>query len=235
MTQNTTSTCDSKFRMKDIPPEYVVNIDNGQFIRFGGLLYLANQMGVFKCITKDVSNPDAIDGEITYQCEGYLIPSDKYLEQKGIGKDSPFIEMFKLPTITHGTTNPDNLKTRMVPFKTVMAETRAIARCLRILTECPLCSVEELGNYEFSAEEAISVAKSSGIELKSAQEMLNEPQHEPKTRSQFIDAISKLKKKPGVTEIINSYLGDHSAMIIQNLSDSCLQELYNLIIQFLAE
>lgn len=233
MIQNTTSTCDSKFKMKDIPPEYVLDLNGSTFIRLGGLLYLIAQQGVFKCVTKDVSLPDS--DEIIYQCEGYLIPSDDYLAQKGISKDSPLIEMFKIPTVTHGTSNPDNLKSRMVPFRTVMAETRAVARCLRILTECPLCSVEELGNYEFSAEQAIASAKSAGIQLKSAQEMLNEPQSEPKTRPQFIEAINQLKKKAGVPDIVKGYLTEHSAMIPQNLSDDKLHELYNTIIQFLAE
>lgn len=219
--------------MKNIPPEYVLDIQGAKFIRLSGLLYLASQQGVFKCETKDVSNPDT--DEITYECKGYLIPSDTYLASKGISFENPLIDMFRQPTITHGTTNPDNLKSKMVPFRSVMAETRAIARCLRIITECPYCSVEELGNYNFSAEDAIATAKSAGIELKSASDMLDEPQHEPQTRAQFIDSITKLKTKEGVNRLIKAYLNENNAMVLNNLNDAKLRELYNNIIQFLAE
>lgn len=231
MTNNTS--CQTKYVMKDIPPEYVLDIQGAKFIRLSGLLYLASQQGVFKCETKDVSVPDT--DEITYECKGYLIPSDSYLASKGFSLDNPLIDMFRQPTITHGTTNPENLKAKMVPFRSVMAETRAIARCLRIITECPYCSLEELGNYNFSAEEAIATAKSAGIELKSASDMLNEPQHEPKTRAQFIECIGKLKSKKGVSDVIKAYLGQNNALVVENLNDAKLRELYNSIIQFLAE
>lgn len=238
-TSATKETSESRFKMKDIPPEYIVRIPQGdktaEFIRLGGLLYLAGQIGVFRCQTKDVSLPETeTNHEIIYECTGWIIPSDRYLEEIGISKDSSLMHMFEIPVVMHGIANPDNLKARMVPFRTVMAETRAISRCLRILTGCPMTAVEELGDYNFNAEEVIKTARSAGVDLVSAADVLTAEQSEPKTREEFITAIQSFKV-PGVKDIIKNFLNDHDALILENLSDSLLRELYNGIVQFAAE
>lgn len=221
-----------RFVRREIPPEYIVKMDSAEFIRLGGLLYLAGQQGVFRCQTKDVSLPDT--EEIIYECTGWIVPSDKYLEEVGISKDSPFASMLSTPVVMHGTANSDNLKSRMFPFRTVMAETRSISRCLRILTGCPMTAVEELGNYNFNAEDVINTARSAGIDLVSAADVLNETQKEPKTRAEYIKAINSLDI-PGVKDIVKRFLDEHNALILENLSEPLLRELYNGIIQYAAE
>lgn len=217
------------FKLKDIPPEFVVILKGNTFIRLGGLLYLASKMGVFKCETKNVSkSPD----EIVFECKGWIIPSEGFLKEKGISLDSPLIDMFKQPVVAHGTTNQFNMNRNMSQFGYVMAETRSISRCLRILTECPYCSEEEIESYSFSSDEVIKNAKSCSI--KSASSMLNKPPSEPTTREQLIRAITDFdipaNKKSDMKEYIKAFLDSHNANILPNLSDSLLKELYNGIV-----
>jgi len=231
-----------EFELKDIPPEFILRIyDKGGkesiFIRLGGLLYLASKMGVFKCETKDVSTQDS--EEIKFECKGWIIPSEGYLESKGISEDSPFIEMFKQPVVAHGTTNQWNLKNSMSQFAYVMAETRSVSRCLRILTECPYCSEEEIESYTFSSEELVKNAKVENSTITSASNMLTAPPKEPTTRAQLIRTITDFNipssKKNDVKKYIKDFIDSHGANVIANLSDSLLKELYNGIVQMVAE
>jgi hypothetical protein len=217
----------------EIPKEHLITRDGVEFVRFGGLLWLAQQEGVYRCETKDVSiNPDV---EIVYECKGWLIPNSKYLEVMGIDKESPLLDMFRQPIITHGTTNPQNLRANMAPHRTVMAETRAIVRNLRILTGCSLCGEDELDTYQFIPEKLILTAKNAGITMTSAVDMLD-AQAEPKDRKQYIVAIESLKgKNAGVQTYIESFLDGHNANMLVNLSDPLLKELYNKSLELIAE
>lgn len=217
----------------EIPQEHIVERGDVSFIRFGGLLFLVNEMGVYRCETKDVSiNPAE---EIVYECKGYLIPNTKYLNVMGIDEKSPLLDMFRQPVITHGTTNPQNLKSNMVPFKTVMAETRAIVRNLRIITGCSLCGEDELDTYQFVPEKFIDTAKNAGICMTSAVDLLG-AQSEPKDRKQYIVAIQALENKnDGVKAYIKSFLDSHDANMLVNLSDPLLKELYNKALELIAE
>lgn len=223
---------EAKFEIKDIPPEYIYSKGNNTLVKLGGLLYLASKMGTFRCTTRDVSSSD---DEIIYECEGYIIPSMEYLASKGISADYPLLDMYRLPVIAHGTTNRQNLAPNMVQFRVVMAETRAIARCLRILTECPLCSVEEMNGYTFSEEDILDLAKNPSVCIQSAKDMLGSARVEPKTRMELINAIQAMYTKNGVKEFVTSYLKSHNANVILNLSDALLKELYNDIVQMVAE
>lgn len=216
----------------EIPDEHLITLQGVPFVRLSGLLWLAQQEGVYRCETKDVStSPD----EIVYECKGWLIPNNKYLEVMGIDKDSPLIELFKQPVVTHGTTNPQNLKPNMAKFRTVMAETRAIVRNLRIVTGCALCGEDELDSYQFDSERVIESARNAGVTMTSAVDMLD-VQTEPKNRGEYIKAIETLgKKSKGVTEFVFSYLDAHNACMLSNLSDPLLKELYNKCLELMAE
>jgi hypothetical protein len=216
----------------EIPKEHLISMGDTEFVRLGGLLWLAQQQGVYRCETRDVSvSPD----EIIYECKGWLIPSDKYLEIMGIDKNSPLLDMFKQPVVTHGTTNPDNLKSNMVKFRTVMAETRAIVRNLRILTGCSLCGEDELDSYQFVPEKVIASMNNAGIAMTSAVDLLD-AQPEPKNRKEYIIAIQTLcKKNAGVLEYANSFIDAHNANLLVNLSDPLLKELYTKSLELIAE
>lgn len=216
----------------EIPSEHLIERDGTTFIRFGGLLYLVNEMGVYRCETRDVSVDPS--NEIVYECKGWLIPNDRYIEVMGIDKTSPLMEMFKQPVITHGTTNPQNLRPNMAPHKTVMAETRAIVRNLRILTGCSLCGEDELDSYQFIPEKVIKNSKNSCATLSSAVDMLE--QTEPRNRGEYIVAIDSMgNDNAGVKGYIKSFLDAHNANILQNLSDPLLKELYTKSLELIAE
>ena len=217
----------------EIPKEHLITRDGVEFVRFGGLLWLAQQQGVYRCETRDVStSPD----EIVYECKGWLIPNDKYLDIMGIDKDSPLMEMFKQPVITHGTTNPQNLRPNMAPHRTVMAETRAIVRNLRVLTGCSLCGEDELDSYQFIPEKVMKASNGTAtVELTSAKDLLDS-QVEPKNRKEYIIAIQSISEKnSGAQMYVSSYLDAHNANMLVNLSDPLLKELYNKLLELIAE
>lgn len=219
----------------EIPKEHLITRDGTEFVRFGGLLWLAQQQGVYRCETKDVSTDPA--NEIVYECKGWLIPNNNYFKVMDIDPNSPLLEMFRQPVITHGTTNAQNLRSNMFPHRTVMAETRAIVRNLRVLTGCSLCGEDELDSYQFVPENVIQSAKNAGISMTSAVDLLNaEVQVAPKDRKDYIVAIEALKKKnAGISAYIESFLNAHNANMLVNLSDPLLKELYNMCLDISKE
>lgn len=134
--------------LTNIPEEFVVekrgkNGDVQYFPKYGGLMYLANTMG--RPILKTRIIDSKVPNEICAECEAYLIPNEKTLESLGISTiTSPFIEMFMMPIVAHGTVNTGNTRSEMMPHATVLAETRAKARALRDLTGCSYTSFEEM-------------------------------------------------------------------------------------------
>ena len=212
MSNEAVKSCQSNdFKLKDIPKDYLIPQSGGMpLIRFGGLMFLASQMGVFKCQTKDVTIPKS--QEIIFECKGWIIPSKAYLESKGISENSPLMSMFSEPVITHGTTNPINLKEAMQKYNYVMAETRSIVRCLRILTECP-----------YAAEDEVDFVKES---IKDSTSTTSSPKEDKTSRGIMINFISE-QVQPAVKSYIASYLKNNNANIVQNLTDVQLNELMN--------
>lgn len=216
----------------EIPSEYLVSKEGTEFVKFGGLLWLAQQQGVYKCKTRDIStSPD----EIVFECEGYLIPNRKYLEEMNIDPDSPLMSMFSIPVITHGTTNASNTSSLMGKFRYVLAETRAIVRNLRIVTGCSLCGEDELDT--FNAVEAVKTLKKNGVTISSAKSLLdNAKKTEPANRAEFITSINSLvSDSKAVAEYCKKFLNDHDANLLVNLSEDLLRELYNNCVQLLME
>lgn len=236
MQRNNQPPAKASSKLKDIPPEFVIHLDGTPFIKLGGLLYLASQMGVFKCETKDISTHDR---EIIFECRGWIIPSKEYLESKGISDDSPLIEMFMKPVVAHGTTNQFNLATHMNKFSYVMAETRSVARCLRILTECPYCSEEELEAFKYDTQEVIKIANEAGGRITSASDLLKKKPVEPNTRKDLIRAITDFEmppeKKDDMKAHIKGFFDSHGANVMENLSNVLLKDLYNSLVQMAVE
>lgn len=207
--------------LTNIPEEFVVektsNGTTAYFPKLGGLMYLANTMGKPILATEDISKkPD----EVVFECRGYLIPSKELLDKMGMENDSPLIDMWEMPTITHGTANAKNLSAHMLPHATVMAETRAIVRCLRILTGCSYTSYEEMQESDFNGN------KVAEFKPATASEILAQENGEM-SREQIIKSISMLMSKQPYKGVIDLYCKEKKVALFTGLTDADLKELYS--------
>jgi hypothetical protein len=110
--------------LKDL--SYITDLKGKDFIKYDGLIYQANKIGLTKIKTKILQFPSKEnEGTTIIQATVY---DDKEKEFDGIG-DS----------------NDKSVGSMVVKHKIRMAETRAKARALRDFTGITLCSVEELG------------------------------------------------------------------------------------------
>lgn len=220
----------------EVPQSLFMERGGSMLIRFGGLLYLANEMGTFRCETRDVSKDDS--GEIIFECKGYIIPNERYLISRGFTLDYPLLQMFTQPVVMHGTASRENLTNKMIiPFRYVMAETRSIVRCLRILTGCSFTAVDELdGDNSADVESTLKQLKDSGAVVgRTAMDMLNDT-GKKLSREQYMTTLSDLRKNnAGAKEIINSYLDSKNAVVVNNLKFAELQELYELCKGFIKD
>ena len=79
------------------------------------------------------------------------------------------------------------------------------------------------------------MAKTTNVCIQSAQDVMKSSRVEPKTRIELINAIQSMYNREGVREYASSYFKSHNANVILNLSDALLKDLYNNIIQMVAE
>jgi hypothetical protein len=109
-----------------IPPEFLVNRQGSIFITYRGLIHLAHQQGLSATCTRLVQAPDAANGMTA-------IVTAQVTTEKGT-----FAGM--------GDANPANVPKMIQPHLLRMAETRALARALRVATDAAYTALEELGD-----------------------------------------------------------------------------------------
>lgn len=214
--------------LTNIPEEFVVEKTSGgttsYFPKFGGLMYLANTMGKPIISTRNISTKA---DEVVFECNGYLIPNKATLDAMGMDGSSPLIDMWKMPTVTHGTANAKNLNSNMMPHATVMAETRAIVRCLRILTGCSYTSYEEMQESDFNGNTVGT--NSTTFKPISASEMLLQ-ETDNMSREELIKAIAQLMTKQPYKGIIDLYCKEKKIAMFTGLDDASLKELHRMIL-----
>lgn len=228
MTTNTKSDPRFKNVTDDIPPEYLITLQGQKFVKFGGLMYLIHLKGEFRVQTTCIR---CSEEEVCYEAKAWLIPSDDYLASMNITKDNPCLALLMEPVVTHATSNVLNTAGNMKKFRDCLAETRAIARALRILSGCSYTAVDELDRSDF--KNAPKEMFSDTIQVQSVEEMLNASKppeaptfRYPVTRDGMIKYLEKAKAEhKGAAEVIISYLDQKNAVLLQNLSQVDLTDL----------
>jgi len=105
---------------------HIINLQGSQFVTFKGLLWLAHKEGIESITTKPLSDLDKVHET------GLAI-----FQATATGKHGTY-------TAT-GDASPKNVNKMIARHSIRMAETRAIARCLRLYLGLGVCSLEELG------------------------------------------------------------------------------------------
>lgn len=222
-----------------VPASFFVQSNDATYIRFGGLLYLANEMGTFRCKTRCIASSET---GVIFECEGYLIPNDSYLAKHGFTQTNNFLSLLNEPVIAHGEASSANVSSsRTSKFKYVMAETRSIVRTLRVLTGCSYTALDEL-DQSSSAQGEPARAQKGNAEFpapngQSAFEMLgSEADSSSFDRSAALSVLQSFKiSNKGAKEIIVSYLNKKSALVLNNLTDADVKELYGICKKYVAE
>ena len=201
----------------EIPSEFILNLQDQRFIRIGGLLWLANQMGMPKIVTRNISEPGT--GEIIYEAEGRLIPNEETLKRMGFDSSYPQVvtEMFALPTVAHGTCNAQNTKPNMLKFIQVLAETRAVARCLRFMTGCSLTAVEEMDSSDIAGNLKADVTNTTAADMLKV---------EATSREDKVKLIGRYMDKQPYKGIVDLYCKQHHVPLFTGLNDAQIDELY---------
>lgn len=218
--------------LTNIPEEFVVESTMGgvkqYFPKYGGLLYLANTMGrpILKTRIIDSKTP----GEICAECEAYLIPNEETLGKLGItNASSPFIDMFKIPVIAHGTVNEKNTRPNMFPHATVLAETRSMVRALRVLTGCSYTSFEEMSESSMTGDPL-----TPNFSVSSAADMLNNEKKDNLfnrtefNREEYIKELAVVAQTQPFKAILDKVNKEYKVAGFTGLSDEGIKRAYAL-------
>lgn len=116
--------------------KYIMNLSGRDFVKFEGLLALAHELGLVGVHTTMVQIPSAENGR---EC---------IIHATATMKDG---ESFS----AHGDACPGNVSKAVSAHLIRMADTRAIARALRLATNVGITAYEELAEAELSSEEGV--------------------------------------------------------------------------------
>jgi len=153
-----------------IDNKYIIEISGKKFIQFDGLLVLFHENKGKSIETEEVASSTATDPRFKATVSG----------DKG--------------TFTgHGDANDSNVGAMVKVHKYRMAETRAIARALRLYNNIGLCSVEELGGdkYEEHTTEAPKAKLLKRLESLAGKKL-------PNTVIAFDWIAKKIEEKTGI-------------------------------------
>jgi len=112
-----------------IDPRFLEIIEGREFIKFGGLLHLATEKGISRIETEIIQLPSPENGQSA------IIRA--VVESK---EDEMFSGI--------GDCSPENCHPKVAKHSIRIAETRAIARCLKLLVDSPYTCLEELAGED---------------------------------------------------------------------------------------
>ena len=113
--------------------KFITNIKGKDFVRFEGLLDAAHKDGLCGVETELLQIPDKNNGMVA------IVKAVSRFKDKNNSVTS-FSGL--------GDASPTNVNSMIVPHIIRQAETRSVARSLRLGTNIGMCSAEELGNSE---------------------------------------------------------------------------------------
>ena len=117
---------------------FIVKLQGKEFVLFAGLQVLARELGLNSVSTELVSidkdSQTTIDGEQTVITKATGLTIFKATVSGDMGTFT-----------SYGDASPKNVGRMIAPHLIRMAETRAIARALRLYCSIGICSLEELG------------------------------------------------------------------------------------------
>jgi len=121
----------------NLPKHFLSTRDNRTLVSFAGLIYMLHlaTMGEFECVNEVVQRGNKDNGDETIvRC---TITGSRRLE--GSKEKVPF------KVVCEGDAGPGNVTNMIAPHKRRMAETRAMARAMRVATNVGLTAADELG------------------------------------------------------------------------------------------
>ena len=137
----------SRYKKQQLPEhlekyaEYIINLQGKDFITFKGLLAMAHDQGL-KGIETDIISIDKDRTEEEKNGKTYITNATglTIFRAKVVGEKGMYSAI--------GDASPRNVGKMIAPHLIRMAETRAIARALRLYTGCGYTAIEELGDND---------------------------------------------------------------------------------------